>query len=60
MISMIIEPVALEYNGNEVDSTEDLLAKIGEINSKISGPNTPTEKAKDLKDFLTESLKDFF
>ena len=35
LISSIIEPVAYEENGKEIDSTDDMIAKIEQINEKI-------------------------
>ena len=36
MISLVIEPVASESKGFEVDSTGEMLAKINEVNDKLS------------------------
>ena len=35
MISHIIDPISFEHNGREVDSTDDLLARIGIINERL-------------------------
>ena len=39
LISAVIEPIAYEETGNEVDSTDDMLARIKEINEKIKSLN---------------------
>ena len=36
IVSSIIEPIAFEELGNEVDSTDDMLARIIKINESIS------------------------
>ena len=45
MISLVIEPVASEADGFEVDSTGEMLAKIDELNDKLSNglPNPNPE-----------------
>ena len=36
LLSKIVEPIAFEETGNEVDSTSDMLARIANINEKLS------------------------
>ena len=36
LISLVIEPISFEHNGNEIDSTDDLIAKLNIINEKKS------------------------
>ena len=36
VISMIVEPLAFESEGNEVDSTDDMIDKIQKLNVKLS------------------------
>ena len=36
IVSLILEPVACESNGNDIDSTGDMLSKIKKLNEDIS------------------------
>ena len=37
LVSAIIDPVASEMDGREIDSTDDMLSKINELNEKLEG-----------------------
>ena len=53
LVSLLIEPVAFEHDGSEVDSTDDMLAKINELNSRLSNPiktSSELNDSEDLKD----------
>ena len=43
LLSSIIEPVAFEESDNEIDSTDDMLARIKSINDTLNVPQTVNE-----------------
>ena len=56
VISYLIDPVTYEEGGNEIDSTDELLARIDKINEKISHGHVETNELDDvieLKDLKT-------
>ena len=48
LISHIIDPISYEHSGNEVDSSDDLLAKIEKLNETISRKSRPDQNMDDL------------
>ena len=51
LVSLLIEPVAFEHSGSEVDSTDDMLAKINELNSKLSDPRKTKSESNESECF---------
>ena len=68
IVSSIIEPIAFEESGNEVVSTNDILARLTKINDKLarskdvvleSHPNLPMTRNVEVKKQINERTKIF-
>ena len=52
IISHLIDPIALEQSGNEIDSSDDMLARIQSINEKLM--NQPNVESVDIDEIVVE------
>ena len=59
IVSSIIEPIAFEETGNEIDSTNDMLARIEKINKNLSNTNSigPTKSLKEKVEVAAETIE---
>jgi len=60
VLSLILGPVSKEANGQEICSTEELLAKINEINLKIESEQLQPNNSNPSSDFSTKGQNSDF